>query len=180
MAAELFKNQDVSEVYHKYMTPVSSKVVDLILTYVEHKMGKPFKLAVDVGCGTGNSTRKLAAHFQEVIGADSSESQLNVARSCTSEKNTTYILSSSENLPLEDNSVDVINASFAVHWFDVEKFMQEAARVLKPGGCLALNSCLLKNEVHYKDISETLTNIFNENRNSVTHRSTETGAVHVQ
>ncbi|CAH2306199.1 methyltransferase DDB_G0268948 isoform X2 [Pelobates cultripes] len=162
MAAELFKNKEFSEVYHKYMIPMSSKVVDLILTYVEDKkMGKPFKLAVDVGCGTGNSSRKLAAHFQEVIGADTSESQLNVARSCTSE-NITCILSPSESLPLEDNSVDLLNASLAVHWFDVERFMQEAARVLKPGGCLALSSWLLKTEIYYKDHSETLTNIFNE------------------
>ncbi|XP_063285493.1 putative methyltransferase DDB_G0268948, partial [Pelobates fuscus] len=146
---------------------------DLISSFLKKPMEKQFKLAVDVGCGTGNSTRKLAAHFQEVIGADTSESQLNVARSCTSEKNITYILSPSESLPLEDHSVDVINASLAVHWFDVEKFMQEAARVLKPGGCLALSSCLLKNEVHYKDISETLTNIFNEAVRHISKYSTQ-------
>ncbi len=37
------------------------------------------KLAVDVGCGTGSSTRALGPHFSRVVGLDVSETQIRVA-----------------------------------------------------------------------------------------------------
>jgi SAM-dependent methyltransferase len=40
----------------------------------------PNKIALDVGCGTGQGTRPLAAYFDQVIGVDVSESQLEAAR----------------------------------------------------------------------------------------------------
>lgn len=43
-----------------------------------------------------------------------------------------------ENIPVDSNSVELVTAAEAVHWFDLEWFFQEAARVLKPNGALAL------------------------------------------
>ncbi len=45
------------------------------------KLPAPNKLALDVGCGTGQSTRPLAKYFDQVLGLDVSESQLDVAKS---------------------------------------------------------------------------------------------------
>ncbi|KAM4697858.1 uncharacterized protein WCC33_013469 [Rhinophrynus dorsalis] len=160
--AEMFTNKEFSEIYHTGMIPSSPKVMNLIISYLEEKKGKPFDLAVDVGCGTGRYTRPLAAYFQKVIGTDISESQINVARRFTSQENVFYQISSAENLPLKDASVDLINAGIAAHWFNINKFMEEAARVLKQGGCLALHSFLPIFELHYKNISGTLTNIIEE------------------
>uniref|UniRef100_A0A8C5MZD6 Methyltransferase type 11 domain-containing protein n=1 Tax=Leptobrachium leishanense TaxID=445787 RepID=A0A8C5MZD6_9ANUR len=163
MAGALFKQEEFSEVYHKHMIEISPEVLALMLNYVENKVGNTSNLlAVDIGCGTGNVTRKLAPHFLEVIGLDFSESQLKIAREVTTEKNITYHLSPSENFLLADNSVDLINATCAVHFFNIDKFMHEVVRVLKPGGCLALSSLFLKCEIRYKDLSEALTNIFHE------------------
>ena len=43
-----------------------------------------------------------------------------------------------EELPFPDSSVDLLTAASAAHWFDQARFLVEAARVLKPGGCMAL------------------------------------------
>lgn len=43
-----------------------------------------------------------------------------------------------ENIPLNDNSVNVITACQAVHWFDVEKFYNEVNRILRNNGVLAV------------------------------------------
>ncbi|XP_075463363.1 uncharacterized protein LOC142498793 isoform X2 [Ascaphus truei] len=131
----------------------------------ELQKGKPFELAVDVGCGTGRYTRPLAVHFEKVIGIDLSESQINEARRSTSEENVLYHTSSAEEMPLKDASVDLVFAGLAAHWFILDKFMQEAARVLKPGGCLALHAFHLKFEIQYQDVSETLTAIITETMN---------------
>ena len=65
-----------------------------------------------------------------------------------------------EDLPFPDGSVDLITASSAAHYFDKSKFMAEADRVLKPGGCIILVDFILhKTRVHYQDCGERLTAI---------------------
>ncbi len=46
----------------------------------QHPAPDSLTLAVDVGCGTGSSTRPLAEHFKDVVGVDVSETQLEEAR----------------------------------------------------------------------------------------------------
>jgi len=46
-------------------------------------------------------------------------------------------LSVAEKLPVEDNSVTLIQVATALHWFDIEKFYRECDRVLVPGGVIA-------------------------------------------
>ncbi|XP_053327238.1 uncharacterized protein LOC128501695 [Spea bombifrons] len=167
MTANLFKIRAFSEVYQKLMIPSSPEVTNRIITYLEKKKAKPFKLAVDVACGTGRSTRPLAPHFEKVIGIDISESQIQEARRHTQEQNVTYQVASAHKMPLEDDSVDLINGNLAVHWFDIDKFMEEAARVLNINGCMALHAFVPKFEIHYKDMSETLTAIINEGFNNI-------------
>jgi len=43
-----------------------------------------------------------------------------------------------EDLPFADGSADLVTAMSAFHWFDRPRFLQEAHRILKPRGCLAL------------------------------------------
>ncbi|XP_075463357.1 putative methyltransferase DDB_G0268948 [Ascaphus truei] len=162
MAVELFQKNQFSLVYQKYMVPISSEVVDLILSYMEEKKCKSFKLALDVGCGTGRYTRSLAPLFQKVLATDISESQINEAKISTSEKNVFYQLAPAEQLPLEDASVDLVNAGLAAHWFTIDKFLQEAVRVLKPNGCLAVHAFYPAGNIEYEEFSETLTALVKE------------------
>lgn len=69
-----------------------------------------------------------------------------------------------EELPFEDASVDVLTSFTAAHWFDIEKFMREANRVLKPGGCVALSTYTVDMSVRYGNCSEKLTKVFREVR----------------
>ncbi|XP_075463370.1 putative methyltransferase DDB_G0268948 isoform X3 [Ascaphus truei] len=163
--ALIFSDTEYSAHYQKYMLPASEKMVQMMLSYLITKKGKPFELAVDVGCGTGRYTRPVAAHFEKVIGIDISESQINEARRSTSEDNVLYHTSPAEELPVKDASVDLVFAGLAAHWFIIDKFMQEAARVLKPGGCLALHAFIPIFEIQYQDVSETLTAIITETIN---------------
>jgi SAM-dependent methyltransferase len=55
-----------------------------------------------------------------------------------------FEISSAEDLgvslssPVEHSSIDLIVSSTAAHWFDMSRFWPQAARVLKPGGTVAL------------------------------------------
>lgn len=97
-------------------------------------------LLLDVGCGPGIATRQLAAFFENVIGVDPGQSMIEAARSipakAKSGNEVRYEVYSAEELDkiAEPNSVDIITAATAAHWFDLPKFYTIAARLLKPNG----------------------------------------------
>ncbi|KAJ2162929.1 trans-aconitate methyltransferase 1 [Coemansia sp. RSA 552] len=107
-----------------------------------HKRDNPgaaTDLAVDVATGTGIFARQLPPHFTKVIGTDISPTMLQDARAATAEGSVEYIQAPSENMPfINDHTVDVLTVATGAHWFDTEKFVQEAKRVLKPNGTLAI------------------------------------------
>lgn len=72
--------------------------------------------------------------------------------------------SSAEELPVALGEVDLVTAMTAAHWFDRQKFLVEADRVLRPGGCLALLSYTLDMKLEYGDVTDTLNDICKEVR----------------
>ncbi len=93
------------------------------------------ELAWDCGTGSGQSACELALHFNHVIASDASLGQISKAKRIS---NILYLISPSECTGLQDCSVDLVTASQAVHWFDLDAFYIEVKRVLKPGGILAV------------------------------------------
>jgi SAM-dependent methyltransferase len=86
---------------------------------------------LDVGCGTGAHTAAFAEHGWSPVGVDISEDQLRPAR----ERGVEVVQADAADLPFEDASFDAV-MSMWTHT-DVDDFsalMQEAVRVLRPGG----------------------------------------------
>ena len=94
-------------------------------------------LAVDVGCGSGQLTRQLAAHFNAVAGFDPSAEQIAHA---TPRANLSYGCARAEALPLPGHAASLIAAAQAAHWFDLPRFYAEVRRVARPNAILALIS----------------------------------------
>lgn len=93
------------------------------------------RLAWDAGCGSGQASVGLAAHFTRVIATDASAAQIANAEP---RDNITYAVSAECNAALESDSVDLITVAQALHWFDRDEFYAEADRVLAPDGVLAV------------------------------------------
>lgn len=95
------------------------------------------RMALDVGCGNGQFTCLLAAHFAAVLGLDPSADQLAHA---VAHERVEYRVAPAEHLGLADHTVSLITAAQAAHWFDLPSFYDEARRVAVPGAKLALIS----------------------------------------
>lgn len=94
-------------------------------------------LALDVGCGSGQLTVHLAAHFGQVLGVDPSADQLAHA---PAQPRVAYACAAAEQLPLAAGSASLIAAAQAAHWFDLPRFFQEVRRVGAPHAAVALIS----------------------------------------
>ncbi|BFZ53332.1 hypothetical protein PYCC9005_000355 [Savitreella phatthalungensis] len=130
--------------YSDFRPTYGQALFDQLLSYHtgEHK------LAVDIGCGTGQITKVLAAKFDRVKGFDTSAKML---ESATKAENIEYGVAGAEKLPVNDASVDCITVGQAVHWFDLPAWFAEMERVVKPGGTLSFWSY---NELEFTDSQE--------------------------
>lgn len=87
----------------------------------------------EAGCGSGQASRSLAAHFDSVFATDPSAAQIAQASGPAS---ISFAIEPGECCSLPDASVDAVCVAQALHWFDRDAFFAECARVLKPGGVL--------------------------------------------
>ena len=90
-------------------------------------------MAWEAGCGSGQASRGLAAHFGRVQATDPSAAQIAQAQG---PHNITFAVEAGERCSLPDASADAACVAQALHWFDRATFFAQCTRVLKPGGVL--------------------------------------------
>ena len=136
-----FSNASISAAYAKFRPVYSKEVLKIITEYMKGEGNPSFNTALDVACGSGQSTFLLCETFQQVTGVDVSNTQIQQASSrkeSSGYSNVQFIVGDAHSLPIEPSSVDLLTCAMGWHWLDPETFYTEAKRVLKPGGCLAV------------------------------------------
>jgi len=114
---------------------------------------------IDVGCGTGNETINLIDSFNcKVVGIEPSSDMLNVGK--RNEDRIDWKIGNAENIPFENNSVDIITSFFSIHHFDnIDSSFQEFNRVLKPNGKIfifSISHSQMELSLEYKFFPELL------------------------
>jgi ubiquinone/menaquinone biosynthesis C-methylase UbiE len=98
--------------------------------------------ALDVATGGGHTAFVLAPHVSQVIATDITPEMLaNTAKGAEDRglTNVSTETADAEDLPFSDDWFDLVTCRIAAHHFpDNGRFLLEAARVLKPGGRMAL------------------------------------------
>ncbi|NWF67527.1 MAG: methyltransferase domain-containing protein [Chloroflexi bacterium] len=102
---------------------------------------------LDIATGGGHTALKFAPHVAHVVASDLTPAMLDAARAFVAPRsaaNIHFCGADAEKLPCAAASFDLVTCRFAAHHFpDVYRFAVEAARVLKPGGTLAIIDHLL-------------------------------------
>jgi len=104
--------------------------------------------AIELGCGTAYVSAWLARRGVHVVGIDNSEAQLATARRLQRqyELNFPLLHGNAEAVPYPDASFDFAISEYgACLWADPQRWVPEAARLLRPGGRLVflVNSFLM-------------------------------------
>ena len=103
---------------------------------VQWMVGDELVDVVDLGAGTGKLTRALVALGHRVVAVEPLDEMR--AELETAVPGARAVEGRAEAMPLPDGAADVIASAQAFHWFDHDDALPEIARVLRPGGRLAL------------------------------------------
>lgn len=128
-----FAHRTAAERYARGRPYFHPLVIEKIRDFIN--LGGPVPLALDVACGTGQSALALTALAADVVATDISPDMLALA---PAHPQIRYVEAPAEHLPLKSHSANLITVSLAFHWFDRERFLAEAHRVLSPGGWLVI------------------------------------------
>ena len=94
-------------------------------------------LVVDIGAGTGLSTRFWAATAASVVGIEPNDAMRRVAEQVTTASNVRFLRGSSYATGLEEGAADIVTCSQSLQWMAPEPTFAEVARILRPGGVFA-------------------------------------------
>ncbi|CAL1281322.1 unnamed protein product [Larinioides sclopetarius] len=136
MVNQQFVEIDHVQIYSAHRPDVSPEIAQMSVNFLREKFDGDLDIAVDVGCGSGQSSVILAPFFRLVYGLDVSEAQIQEAVKNRAHSNIHYRLQEAESLPFETCSVQLVSACGSLHWFNLETFFREVKRILVPGGVL--------------------------------------------
>lgn len=126
-----------ADLYERYRPSYPRELIDWL--YEKAKA----KTVADIGAGTGKFTKCLTVKPWKITAVEPNDDM----RSKLSIEGIEVINGTAENTGLPDNSVDLVTAAQAFHWFDEERFKVECKRILKAGG----KTAIVFNERNYTD-----------------------------
>lgn len=104
-------------------------------------------LAIDLACGPGTYTRPLAARVRHAIGVDLTPAMVEKARAEAARDgiaNIEFVCADIYALPFADGAAGIVSCGYAVHHMtDPARALAEMARVLRPGGRLAVTDIIV-------------------------------------
>ena len=107
------------------------------VAWLAERLGlRPGRVVVDVAAGTGKLTRLLVPTGGRVVAVEPLAEMRAVLEAAVPEAEA--LEGTAEALPVADSSADALTVAAAFHWFRRDEALAEFARVLRPGGRLAI------------------------------------------
>lgn len=140
--AEAFRAFEVSgweaqaQAYHRFFSSITTRVIDPLLDAAEVGPGRH---VLDVACGPGYVAAACAARGAEVVGVDVAREMVGLAR--RHHPHIQFRQADAEQLPFGGGAFQAVVGNFAIlHLARPEGAVAELARVLAPGGAMALST----------------------------------------
>jgi ubiquinone/menaquinone biosynthesis C-methylase UbiE len=134
----------VAPLYEASRLGYPSDIVEFVVTTAALSAGST---ALEVGCGTGQLTERLAYFGFSLTAIDIGPSMIAAARRRLAGSAVSFRAAAFEDFAASEASFDLIVSGAAFHWVDPEVKFRKLAGLLRPGGWLAL----LDTEEHYDD-----------------------------
>ena len=106
--------------------------------WILRQMPHACESALDVGCGDGVLTTKLASRSTHATGIDISPEMIATARREAARGNITYVTGDVLSSPLPADGFDFVAVVAAIHHMPLDAALARFARLMRPGGVLAV------------------------------------------
>ena len=136
--ANLTRFSGFADTYDRYRPSPPSVLVDILTQLAQ--VDRP-KLVVDIGCGTGLSTRIWSGRAEEIIGIEPNTDMRHQAEAATSQSDVHFQDGTSTGTGLADACADIVTCVQSLHWMEPGATFAEIARILRPGGVFAAVDC---------------------------------------
>lgn len=120
--------------YDRYRPVAPTDLIPLLKQFA--RVERP-ALVVDLGCGTGNSTRLWQDHTEKVIGIEPNDRMRYIAEAQNKTPHIIYQSGYGHNIKLADACADIVTVAHALHWMKPEPTIKEITRILRLGGVFA-------------------------------------------
>jgi ubiquinone/menaquinone biosynthesis C-methylase UbiE len=121
-----------AESYDRYRPHPPDALLDLLTLLAG--VSRP-ALVVDLGSGTGLSTRAWNGRADRVVGIEPDDAMRAVAEERGGDVE--YVAAGASATGLSDDCADIVTCSQSLHWMEPEPTFAEVGRILRPGGILA-------------------------------------------
>jgi ubiquinone/menaquinone biosynthesis C-methylase UbiE len=122
--------------YARFRTAYSDELFGAIVEYARLSPGGD---VLDLACGTGLGLLHYVRRGFAVTGVDVAPAMVAQAKEIMpAGSRVDFKIGRAEALPFPDASFDLISCAQAFHWFEPRAAFSECARVLRPGGALAI------------------------------------------
>src|SRR5216683_34096 len=135
-----------SRTAESYVAATSFRMGSDLQRLLEIGEWEPQQIALDVATGGGHTALAVAPHVGQIVISDLTPRMLEKAREfllAQGVTNAVFQVADAEQLPFASESFDRVTCRIAPHHFpNISQFVQEVARVLKPGGIFLLIDCM--------------------------------------
>jgi SAM-dependent methyltransferase len=126
-----YEREGFADRYDRFRPRPPEALLDWLCRYARTE--RP-AVIVDLGCGTGLSTRAWSGIAERAIGIEPNPAMLAVAEAAPGVE---YRQAFAQQTRLADACADIVTCSQSLHWMEPDPTFAEAARLLRPGGVFA-------------------------------------------
>jgi ubiquinone/menaquinone biosynthesis C-methylase UbiE len=138
MKGNLTRFSGFAEDYDTYRPKPPTILKEILLTLVQKPRAN---LVVDLGSGTGLSTKFWTDVADSVVGIEPNDDMRSRAESMTKELNVSYRKGLSSQTDLDNGTADIVTCSQSLHWMEPQATFAEVARILRRDGVFAAYDC---------------------------------------
>jgi SAM-dependent methyltransferase len=131
LGSAAYRRADFAADYDRYRPHPPAALLELLPALAG--VDRP-RLVVDLGSGTGLSTRLWADAADEVVGVELNDAMLEFADGATKARNVRYVGASAYKTGLPDGCADLVTAAQSLQWMKLDRVAPEIVRILRPGG----------------------------------------------
>jgi ubiquinone/menaquinone biosynthesis C-methylase UbiE len=129
--AERFTGRNYISTYHQFRPEPPKEIILQALNYLDKSENVT---VLDLGCGSGLSTKVWEDNAEKIMAFDPSKEMIDFASERNKSSKIEFKVGYSHDISLPSESVDIISCSQSFHWMEPLGTLKEVKRLLKSGG----------------------------------------------